>query len=276
MVSENRDISSLWHAINNLTKKSNCKPLNCSWSPDSLNNHFIHVAENVGLTNTSQSAGEYCPSSTLIDFCKDRMKPNSSFKIPFIGIHEVGSFISKIKSKKSLGPDKISSSLLKLALPYLVEPLTFIYNKCIEQSIVPPILKTAKVVPIPKCKDLSDLNNFRPISILTVLSKPLEKHIHKHLMKYLESNCLLHPLQSGFRHHHSYQTAIVRLCDEWLTAINQRKMTGAIFLDFKKAFDLVNHNILLTKLKLYLRDDKTVSFSRPTLRIEHNMSVMPV
>ena len=74
-----------------------------------------------------------------------------------------------------MGPDKINASLLKLALPYVVESLTYLYSLCIEQSIVPPALRSAKVIPLPKSRDFSDLNDFRPISLLSVISKPLEK-----------------------------------------------------------------------------------------------------
>ena len=125
---------------------------------------------------------------------------------------------------------------------------------------MPTALKTAQVFPLPKSKDISDINNFRPISILSVLSKPLERHIHKHLMIYLETNKLFYPLQSGFRPNHSCQTALTRLCDTWLTAINQQKISGAVFLDLKKAFDLVSHKILKKKLSLYLCNSTSLSF----------------
>ena len=78
-----------------------------------------------------------------------------------------------------MGPDNINSMMLKLALPYAVESLTYIYNLCIQQNIVPSALKAAKVIPLPKTKDLTDPNTFRPISLLSIFSKPLEKHIHK-------------------------------------------------------------------------------------------------
>ena len=86
------------------------------------------------------------------------------------------------------------------------------------------------------------------ISLLPVISKPLERHIHKHLLQYLENNKLIHQYQSGFRPDHSCHTALTRLCDGWLSAINSSQIVGTVFLDFKKAFDRVDHSILLKKL----------------------------
>ena len=102
-----------------------------------------------------------------------------------------------------MGPDNINSMMLKLALPYAVESLTYIYNLRIQHNIFPSALKAAKVIPLPKTKDLTDPNTFRPISLLSILSKPLEKHVHKHLILFIEDHNLFHPFQSGFRRHHS-------------------------------------------------------------------------
>ena len=260
MIKDNKDTASLWKGINCITQKSCSKPCpNYAWSPDSFNDHFLHSAESL-LNDNITSSTSYTVSSNLLNLCQEKLTDDVSFEIPPLGVHEVGALINNLKNKKSMGPDKISPSLLKLSLPYIVEPLTYIYNLCIEHSMVPTALKTAQVFPLPKSKDVSDLNNFRPISLLSVLSKPLERHTHKHLMNYLEKYKLFYPLQSGFRPHHSCQSALTHLCDTWLTAINQHKLTGAVFLDLKKAFDLVNHKILSKKLSVYLRNSATLSF----------------
>ena len=120
--------------------------------------------------------------------------------------------------------------------------------------------KNANVVPLPKTNDLSDPSNYRPISLLPVISKPLERHIHKHLLQYLENNKLIHQYQSGFCPIHSCHIALTRLCDGWLSAINSSEIVGTVFLDFKKAFDLVNHSILLKKLSLYVKDSSSLAF----------------
>ena len=130
----------------------------------------------------------------------------------------------------------------------------------------PSALKAAKVIPLPKIKYLTDPNTFRPISLLSVLSKPLEKHIHKHLVLFTEDHNLFHHFQSGFRRHHSYHTALFRFCDARLSAINKIQVAGAVFLDLK-AFDPVDHSILLKIKFVYLQNLPTVSFLTSYLQL---------
>ena len=124
------------------------------------------------------------------------------------------------------------------------------------------------MIPLPKTNDLSESNNFRPISILPLLSKPIERHIHKHLLNFLTEHNLLCQSQSGFRPQHSCHTALAKLCDNWLSAINNSEVVGAVFLDLKKeAFDLVNHNILLKKLSLYTANSPFISLFESYLEV---------
>jgi retron-type reverse transcriptase len=172
-----------------------------------------------------------------------------------------------MKNKKSMGLDNINASFLKLSLPHILESLTYVYNLCLNQNVFPSIWKMAKIIPLPKSKDIGDMNNFRPISLLSILSKPLEKHIFNHLIKFTENHDLFHPFQSGFRQHHSCHTALTRICDSWLSAINNTKpeITGSVFLDLKKAFDLVDHDILLMKLSMYFQNNDTIALLRSYL-----------
>ena len=168
-----------------------------------------------------------------------------------------------------MGHDNINTFLLKLALPYIAEPLTYIYIyiTSILNNVFPTTLKKAKVIPLSKTNDFSEPNNFRPISILPLLSKAIERHIHKHLLNFLTEHNLLCQSQSGFRPQHSYHTALAKLCDNWLSAINNSEVVGAIFLDLKKAFGLVNHNILLKKLSLYTANSPFVSLLKSYLEL---------
>jgi hypothetical protein len=261
LIGDNCDTVHIWRAINEITQKSkrSSPSENITISPDEFNKHFLSVINFVNPPTASEK-GDDQPSPLLQQFCDQRVKPGDSFQLPQIAVHEVGKYIEGLKNKKSMGLDSLNSFLLKLALPYVVESLTFIYNLCIESNTFPDDWKTAKVVPLPKSNDTSDVNNFRPISILSVLSKPLERHIHKHLTTYIEDRRLYFDFQSGFRKNHSCNTALTRMCDVWLSAINRCEIIGAVFLDFKKAFDLVDHSVLLKKLLVYTQSASIVSF----------------
>ena len=138
--------------------------------------------------------------------------------------------------------------------------ITFICNHSIKNSVFPSKWKEAKVVPLHKNGPQEEVNNYRPISILPVMSKILEKHVHDSLFSFLHEFDLLHKTQSGFRSQHSYETALIHMTDNWLNAIDNGKMIGIVLVDFKKAFDLVDHKILLSKLKLYGIKDETLSW----------------
>ena len=130
---------------------------------------------------------------------------------------------------------------------------------CVEQNLFPSEFQKAKVIPLAKTRDHKNLNDYRPISLLSVLSKLLERHVHKHLVIYLETRDLFHPIQSGFRRKHSCNTALARLTDSWLSAINKSDLS---FFGLKKASDLIDHKILFSKLSVYLNSSNSLPFCR--------------
>ena len=103
--------------------------------------------------------------------------------------------------------------------------------------------------PIYKSEDRSKCENYRPISILPVVSKIFEKEIFQQLYSYLSANSLISKFQSGFRPKHSSLTLLLQMCDEWLKNMDEGKITGLVSLDIKKAFDSINHQILMSKMK---------------------------
>jgi len=105
------------------------------------------------------------------------------------------------------------------------------------------------VTPLFKDGFADDPNNYRPISVLPTISKLFEKVVCSQFYDFLSRFKLLHGKQSGFRPKHSCQTALLQLVDSWLKEMENGNFTGILFLDFQKAFDVVNHKILLTKLK---------------------------
>ena len=153
----------------------------------------------------------------------------------------------------------LDGKILRLSASFIAESLTYIYNLCINKNTFPQVFKEAKVIPLFKSGDKSDPSNFRPISILPILSKPLEKHINEHVMKHFLVNDLFYQKRSGFRPNHSCHTALTELIDTWLSEININKLCRALFIDFVKAFDVINHDLLLRKLTIYGLSANTLS-----------------
>jgi len=141
--------------------------------------------------------------------------------------------------------------LLKISLNYITSPLTYICNKVILSGIFPDRLKYSVVIPVHKKGDKTNLTNYRPISLLTSFSKVLEKALYSRLTEYLYNNKLLVENQYGFRKGLSTDDAIFKLIKEILDTLNNKMKTGSVFCDLLKAFDTVNHELLLDKLQYY-------------------------
>ena len=152
-------------------------------------------------------------------------------------------FLSTLDISKATGLDGIGPKLLKISSGIITKSITYIVNNCIRSGKFPTSWKLAKVNPLYKGGAKDGINNYRPISILPTLSKLIEKFIQKHLMAYLNSFDVLHKYQSGFRSGHSTETALILMTEGWLKAINEGKFVGTIMVDFRKAFDLVDHDL---------------------------------
>ena len=152
-----------------------------------------------------------------------------------------------MKSKNSSGKDGISNKLLKSIKGKISKPLTIIINQCLETGIFPDVLKISKVKPLYKKGESCCFNNYRPISLLPTISKIFERVMLSQLYSYFNINNLLSEQQYGFRSQHSTELAdyIIKEMDN----IKEIKIPTAIFLDLSKAFDTLNFDILLNKLK---------------------------
>ena len=165
--------------------------------------------------------------------------------------HEIETLIDSLPNKLSSGHDDISNKLLKDVKASVVEPLSIIFNKSMNEGVFPSVMKKADVVPLHKGKDRTETNNYRPISLLLTLSKLLEKIVYKRTYTFLEANDLLYNSQYGFRSKHSCDNAVQELTSSILKNNENKLYTIGIFLDLSKAFDTISHNMLLQKLSLY-------------------------
>ena len=135
-----------------------------------------------------------------------------------------------------------------MAAPAIADSITYICNLSIKTKSFPEKWKEAKVTPILKKGKTDDCSNYRPISVLPII---LEKHVFICLYDFLQDKKLLLDTQFGFRRNHSSQTALIELTEEIYNAIQTGNLFGLLQLDLSKAFDLINHTLLLEKLKLY-------------------------
>ena len=149
--------------------------------------------------------------------------------------------ISKILVNKATGHDGLSVKILKLIAPSFIHPLCRLLNLSIATNTFPDKWKVGQVTPLHKGGQHRERNNYRPISVLPILSKIIEKHVANSLYE----------LQSAFRSGHSTETALIRITDEILFKMDNDEVTALVFVDFRKAFDVINHNLLLKKLSVY-------------------------
>ena len=152
---------------------------------------------------------------------------------------------------KSPGADRIPVEILKDAVNLVSKPLTLIYNASLEKGIFPQIWKLARVAPIYKTGSKTDVNNYRSISVLLAVSRIPEKIVHDQLMEYLKGYnkpCLN---QFAFQKLHNTVTCLLNVIDPLIKSSDEGKMNLSIFLDLKKAFDTVDHKMLLVKLRKY-------------------------
>ena len=176
---------------------------------------------------------------------------NTNIPTKTVESSEVFKILNTLNINKATGPDQIGNRILKESSRVLAEPLSKLFNICIRSGIFPSSWKRAHVIPLHKSGDLTLCNNYRPISLLSSVSKVFETVIFKHINQFLKVHNLLSEKQSGFIPRDSTVNQLTKICHEIFSEFDKGNEICAVFLDFSKAFDKVWHKGLLYKLDRY-------------------------
>jgi len=201
-----------------------------------INKYFIDVSKSINA-----------PDEGILSFYNTNRLVSDNFSFQLASENEIINILGTIKTKV-FGLDQLNITLLLLCCPFILQPLTHIINVCLEKSYFPKKWKQAKVIPLPKVKCPTDFGQLRSISILPTLSKVLEKIMEKQIITYLNKNSIIPNVQSGFRTGYSCCTALSKVTDDIIGGLDDNKASILILLDYTKAFDMLNHKILLSIL----------------------------
>ena len=208
---------------------------------EKFNEFFVNIGPNLAnkIPQCDLSFKSYLP--TINTTLNETMLSKDEFEEAF----------KSLKRNKAPGHDGLDVNIITSVYELIKKPLLKIFNESINLGTFPENMKIAKVTPIFKSGKKELLTNYRPISVLSCFSKILERIMYNRVYNYLNDNNLLFHKQFGFRKSHSTDHALIELINSTYDSFNQNKYTLGVFIDLSKAFNTVDHNILIDKLNLY-------------------------
>ena len=249
------DLKRTWSIIKELlgTKKSHTLPSFIMINErkivdnESIANAFNNFFGNIGKSIAAKMQPTQC---NFRDFLSQDYPMDSLYMFP-TNENEVSKIIGNLKRSYATGVDGMNSCFIKDITQYICAAFTHICNLSLVSGQFPEAMKFSKVIPVYKSGDVNTLNNYRPISLLPTLSKVLERIVYNRLYKYLVSHNLLTPQQFGFRPNHSTELALLYATELISSFIDRGEVAVGIYIDLSKAFDSLNHAILLQKLSAF-------------------------
>lgn len=242
----------MWNLINSRRSSlSTVRAADCEISPEEFNTYFQNVAKDLisGLSNYTSS-----------DYVVSSVPDSVAFDFGGVSLNEVRDAINSLKNSDSKDIYGLSVNILKLIKNEIISPLTKLINLSIQTCIFPDELKLAAVLPLYKKGDVKEPGNYRPISILPVVSKIFEKLMKSKIASFFENNSLFCVEQFGFRAGRSTCGALLDFVEFSVACFESGDFAGAVFCDISRAFDCIDHNLLLQKLKSYGFSVNAVSY----------------
>ena len=220
-----------------------------------MNNYFINVTKTLNLKKqlvvgrSGVNEFENHISIKIIHEKYPEILPES-FKFQLVSNNEVKKDIENLDTKKSSTYVSIPATILKQCVNAYLPHLTNSINYSIQDSIFPQELKLSGVIPVYKKLNLLHKENYRPVSLLPPVSKVFERIIHKQITNYMADK-LAHSI-AGFRKSHGTQNSLVMMLQKWKRALDKGEYVPALFMNLSKAFDTINHDLLIAKLKAFM------------------------
>lgn len=238
-LTKNKDVKTLWNDLKkNVMRNKKTSGLSTHLcNVELINDFFVNSVPNVNQNNNNFFNNYFVNNRT-----------NARLNFHTVSENDILNIISSIKSN-SAGHDGITIYMIKLCVPHLLPVISHIINHCITFSVFPDCWKKANVIPLQKTRNPTEFKDLRPISILPVLSKILEKIIDNQLRHHFNQNNLIPNIQSGFRPGYGCSAALLKITDDIFHNLDNKLATILVLLDFSKAFDTVDHEILLEILK---------------------------
>ena len=236
-----------------------------------FNQHFTSIAKaNAASNNHNTSSANNRYISTPTHYLLQSFNCTfSNFKLMTLLTKDIRNIIKSLNSNNSHGYDEILTKLLKLSFPFIRSSLTHICSKSLSLGIFPDRLKYSEIKPLFKKGDKHNISNYRPISIL-------EKAVYIQLYEHCSKHNILVDEQFGFRNKLATTAAIFKLNNKTKIALNDKIMVGAIFCDLEKAFDSINHDVLISKLNFYGVKGKTLLWFKSYLSNIYQRLIMSI